>query len=138
MYLTWKVGLSAIISANATAPSQVRWVDCMPSLSRVRFCCKASLDACSTCKKVDVYKRQRHVRAMYLNTEIVIDWFLSLPGVDLIMRFIHTVFTRVAKMSYVNSVLYGSHMTRLTPKDFELVNNLCDSEKISSTRYRNS
>lgn len=29
-------------------------------------------------------------------------------------------------------------MTRLTPKDFELVNNLCDSEKISSTRYRNS
>jgi len=39
---TWMTGLSAIHSARAMAPSHVRCVDCMPSCSRVRFCCSES------------------------------------------------------------------------------------------------
>lgn len=41
------VWFSAIISARANAASHVRWVDCIPNLRRVRFCCKDSLIICS-------------------------------------------------------------------------------------------
>lgn len=43
---TCMTGLSAMHSARAMAPSHVRCVDCMPSCSKVRFCCNESFITC--------------------------------------------------------------------------------------------